>query len=101
MIVVALIGVLVALAVPSYMRVRKESQARRVMNDVRIIDSAIDTWASEFNMTDGSTIDLPAASHYTKAGQLQTNDILGNPYFFGVVGTNQIRVADSTKTAFR
>ena len=49
MIVVAIIALLAAIAVPGFMRARKRSQASRILNDLRIIDSALDQYAIENN----------------------------------------------------
>ena len=49
MIVVAIIALLAAIAVPGFMRARKRSQASRILNDLRIIDSAVDQYAIENN----------------------------------------------------
>src|SRR6266446_3997205 len=42
MIVVAIIALLAAIAVPGFLRARKRSQATRILNDLRMIDSAVD-----------------------------------------------------------
>ena len=47
MIVVAIIALLAAIAVPGFLRARKRSQASRVINDLRLIDSAVDQYAIE------------------------------------------------------
>ena len=47
MIVVAIIGLLAALAIPGFMKARMQSQGRRIMNDCRQQDAAIDQWAME------------------------------------------------------
>ena len=47
MIVVAIIGLLAALAVPGFVKARKQSQGRRIVNDARQMDAAIDQWAGE------------------------------------------------------
>ncbi len=39
MIVVAIIALLAAIAVPGFLRARKRSQASRILNDLRMIDS--------------------------------------------------------------
>src|SRR6266436_344506 len=39
MIVVAIIALLAAIAVPGFLRARKRSQATRILNDLRMIDS--------------------------------------------------------------
>src|SRR5213080_99175 len=49
MIVVAIIALLAAIAVPGFLRARKRSQASRILNDLRMIDSALDQYAIEHN----------------------------------------------------
>ena len=49
MIVVAIIALLAAIAVPNFLRARKRSQATRMLEDLRVIDSAIDQYAIETN----------------------------------------------------
>jgi len=49
MIVVAIIALLAAIAVPSFLRARKRSQATRILNDLRLIDAAVDQYAIETN----------------------------------------------------
>ena len=56
MIVVAIIGLLAALAVPSFVKARKQSQGRRIINDARQWDAAIDQWALETGATNGQAI---------------------------------------------
>ncbi len=99
MIIVAIIGLLAALAMPSFIKVRKQSQAKRIVNDARTIDAAIDAWAVEKNKPDGSTIDLTEVATYSKSGNVPTTDSLGNPFQIGTVGTNQVRISDTTKAA--
>ena len=49
MIVVAIIALLAAIAVPGFLRARKRSQASRILNDLRMIDAAVDQYAIETN----------------------------------------------------
>lgn len=100
MIIVALIGLLATLALPSYIKNRKQSQGRRIVNDARVIDGAINQWALETGQTDGNNVDLAAAASYTKTGTIKPNDILGNGYNFSAgVGPSQIVISAATKTA--
>ena len=99
MIVVAIIGLLAALMIPSFIKNRKQSQGRRIVNDVRQIDAAINAWAMEVGASDGAVIDLSAASQYTKSGSINTIDLLGHPYQIGTVGDTQLAIAASTKAA--
>src|ERR1700687_4997073 len=79
MIVVAIIGLLAAVAVPGFVKARKQSQGRRILNDCRQMDSAIDKWALDNGQTDGATIDTAGASTYLKTAW-STVDLLGNGY---------------------
>ena len=54
MIVVAIIGLLTVLAIPSFIKARKQSQGRRIMNDIRQMDAAIDQWALDAGKKDGN-----------------------------------------------
>jgi type II secretory pathway pseudopilin PulG len=99
MIIVAMIGLLATLAVPTFIKARKKSQAQRIVNDARIIDSAINSWVLEQNKADGDDLDLTAAALYTKSGLIPLDDVLGNPFIFGKVGSNQVEISDVTKTA--
>ncbi|HEX5176410.1 MAG TPA: prepilin-type cleavage/methylation domain-containing protein, partial [Chthoniobacteraceae bacterium] len=53
MIVVAIIALLAAIAVPNFLRARKRSQATRVLEDLRLIDAAVDQYAIETNRPTG------------------------------------------------
>ena len=99
MIVVAIIGLLAALAVPSFIKVRKESRAKRIVNDARQIDAAIDTWALQAGAVDGDAVDLVQAARYMKSGTINPNDVLGNPYLIGPIGDTQMAISSETKLA--
>ena len=101
MIVVAIIGLLAALAIPGFVKARKQSQGRRILNDARQMDAAIDQWALEAGKTDGATIDTSVATgagSYLKTTWNNT-DLLGNSFSIGTVGSNQVRVSTSTKSS--
>src|SRR6266853_5314506 len=98
LIVVSLIGLLAVLALPAFIKVRKQSQGKRIVNDARVIDTAVDAWAMENNKADGDAVDLAGISSYSKSGQLHTNDTLGNAYGIGPVGPTQVRIATTTKS---
>jgi type IV pilus assembly protein PilA len=98
MIVVAIIGLLAALAIPGFVKARKQSQGRRILNDARQMDAAIDQWALETGQTDGNTVNTTSAQTYLKT-VWKVTDLLGNTYVLGSVGTNQMAVAAATKTS--
>jgi prepilin-type N-terminal cleavage/methylation domain-containing protein len=83
MIVVAIIALLAAIAVPGFLRARKRSQASRILNDLRLIDSAVDQYAIETNRATGNVVNTVDWTNYLKKGSVLYNtgkDILGNPY---------------------
>jgi len=83
MIVVAIIALLAAIAVPGFLRARKRSQASRIINDLRLIDSAVDQYAIETNKSSGQSVNTVDWTNYLKAGTnlyLTGKDILGNDY---------------------
>jgi prepilin-type N-terminal cleavage/methylation domain-containing protein len=98
MIVVAIIGLLAALAIPTFIKNRKQSQGRRILNDCRQMDSAIDQWSVNNGVADGTTVDTVAASTYMK-NAWYTADLLNNPYSLNPTGTGQILISAATKTA--
>jgi len=98
MIVVAIIGLLAALAIPGFVKSRKQSQGRRILNDARQMDAAIDQWALENGQKDGDTVVTTSAATYLKTAW-PTNDLLGNAYAISTVGPSQVAVNSSTKTA--
>ena len=51
MIVVAIIGLLAAIAIPNFVKARDASQANACVNNLRQIDSAKQQWALEQNQT--------------------------------------------------
>ena len=98
MIVVAIIGLLAALAIPGFVKARKQSQGRRILNDARQMDAAIDQWALETGQTDGNAINTTSAATYLKTAW-KSNDLLGNAFNVTVVGGSQMAVNATTKTA--
>jgi prepilin-type N-terminal cleavage/methylation domain-containing protein len=98
MIVVAIIGLLAALAIPGFVKARKQSQGRRILNDCRQMDAAIDQWAVEKGHVDGEAIVTTEAQSYLKTAW-NNNDLLGNAYAVTVVGSTQISVNANTKSS--
>jgi prepilin-type N-terminal cleavage/methylation domain-containing protein len=83
MIVVAIIALLAAIAVPGFLRARKRSQASKILNDLRLISSAMDQYAIEASKKSGDPI---AVVDWTKYLKKDTNleatgkDLFGMPY---------------------
>ena len=98
MIVVAIIALLAAIAVPGFLRARKRSQASRILNDLRMIDSAVDQYAIETNRKTGDLVGVADWTNYVKKNSLlynNANSILGTPYGTQTVDTiPQVPTAD-------
>ncbi len=56
MIVVAIIGLLAAIAIPNFVRARTSSQTNACINNLRQIDGAIQQWALETKQASGATV---------------------------------------------
>jgi prepilin-type N-terminal cleavage/methylation domain-containing protein len=66
MIVVAIIALLAAIAVPGFLRARKRSQASKILNDLRMIDGAVDQYAIETGRKSGDVVNVADWTNYLK-----------------------------------
>ena len=93
MIVVAIIALLAAIAVPGFLRARKRSQATAILNDARVIDGAMDQYAIENNKKGTDTVTAGNLKTFFKPNSRLYNlaktspstqllDILGNNYSY-------------------
>src|SRR5438132_2424818 len=83
MIVVAIIALLAAIAVPGFLRARKRSQASKILNDLRMISAAVDQYAIENSKKSDDVVDVVDWTKYIqKDTQLYLTglDLLGNTY---------------------
>jgi prepilin-type N-terminal cleavage/methylation domain-containing protein len=88
MIVVAIIALLAAIAVPGFLRARKRSQASKILNDLRLISSAMDQYAIEAGKKGGDPIAVADWTRYLKKStnlEATGNDLFGQPYNAQVV----------------
>ena len=90
MIVVAIIGLLAAIAIPNFVKARATSQANACINNLRQIDSAAQQFAIEQRKTTGNAINYPTdLTPYIKlnAGGSIPPCPAGGNYADGTVGT--------------
>jgi len=83
MIVVAIIALLAAIAVPNFLRARKRSQATRILEDLVQLDHAVDQYAIDNGQTSGMSPTFTDLSAYLKTGTvLYTTgaDLFGDSY---------------------
>ena len=90
MIVVAIIGLLAAIAIPNFVRARATSQANACINNMRQIDAAVNEWALEQGKTTGSaapslTSDLTPYIKLNANGKIPECPA-GGSYTVGTVG---------------
>ncbi|MBS0660057.1 MAG: prepilin-type N-terminal cleavage/methylation domain-containing protein [Verrucomicrobia bacterium] len=89
MIVVAIIALLAALAIPGFVRARKRSQAVMIKNELKLIDAAVDQYALEYNRS-GGILTFATLTPYFKQGRLVDSggrDVFGNSYERFEIGT--------------
>ena len=66
MIVVAIIGLLAAIAIPNFVKARATSQANACINNLRQMDAAAQQWALETGQQGGASADLTVITPYIK-----------------------------------
>jgi prepilin-type N-terminal cleavage/methylation domain-containing protein len=102
MIVVAIIALLASIAVPGFTRARKRAQATRILNDLRLIDAALDLYSIETNKSAGMNPVWSDLRSYLKKNSTLYNtgaDVLGNAY--GPFTVDKLpAVPSSSKVAF-
>ena len=89
MIVVAIIGILIAIAVPGFIRARSQSRMKSCQENLTKIDGAKEQWSLENNQGPGATVtsDMIATGN---SGYLKTfpKEPSGGTYTINPVGTN-------------
>jgi prepilin-type N-terminal cleavage/methylation domain-containing protein len=83
MIVVAIIGLLAAIAIPSFMKARTTSQQKACINNLRQIESGKEQWALEARKKQGDAIDTTAVNTYLKKTPFCPSDGI---YSYNVIG---------------
>jgi prepilin-type N-terminal cleavage/methylation domain-containing protein len=85
MIVVAIIGLLAAIAIPSFMKARTTSQKNACINNLRQMESAKEQWALETRQMQGATADTTLCNEYLKTSPTCP---AGGTYAYLTIGTN-------------
>jgi len=83
MIVVGIIAVLAAIATPNWLRARKRSQATHILNDLRILDHALDQYAVDNSKKGGVNPTFGDLRVYVKSGTVLYStgaDLFGDSY---------------------
>lgn len=85
MIVVAIIGLLAAIAIPSFMSARVRSQTNACINNLRQMEYAKEQWSLETKQVQGTVADTAACTAYLKTTAVCP---AGGTYTWGSIGTN-------------
>lgn len=85
MIVVAIIGLLAAIAIPSFVKARNTSQQNACINNLRQIDSGKEQAAMTYHLSDGDTVAATTVNSYIKGGAHTCPG--GGTYTYQPVGT--------------
>src|SRR5450755_3051099 len=83
MIVVAIIALLAAIAVPGFLRARKRSQASKILNDLRMISGAVDQYAIENSKKSTDQVAVADWTNYLKKNTAlysSGQDLFGDDY---------------------
>ena len=87
MIVVAIIGLLAAIAIPSFMKARTTSQKNVCIANLRQVEGAKEQWAMSTGKVQGDTFDTTAVCAYIKGGVFPSCPASGT-YTYNAVGTD-------------
>ena len=88
MIVVAIIGLLAVIAIPSFVRARQSTQLNSCLNNLRQIDGAKDQWAIENNKATGQAVVATNIDDYLKRGFAGVSEPTGGTYTINAVGAD-------------
>ncbi len=87
MIVVAIIGLLAAIAIPSFVKARNTAQQNACINNLRMIDAGKEQWALAAKKTDGDTATTASVNEYIK-GNTTPSCPAGGVYSYEDIGSN-------------
>ena len=87
MIVVAIIGLLAAIAIPNFVKARKTAQGNACVNNLRQIDAAVQQYALEHNSKDEDAISSEEVRKYMRNEEMPKCPTGNTPYnLAGTVG---------------
>jgi prepilin-type N-terminal cleavage/methylation domain-containing protein len=86
MIVVAIIGLLAAVAIPNFVKARQTAQRNACIKNLQQIDGSKETWALEKKKGPGDPIVEDEVNAYIKGGAPKCP--AGGTYTYGAVGTD-------------
>src|SRR5947208_3006529 len=92
MIVVAIIGLLAAIAIPNFVKARTTSQMNACINNLRQIDGAVQQWALEYKKDPAATVVEADVTPYLKNSVVcpSGGTTFGNSYTLATVADRPV-----------
>ena len=87
MIVVVIIGLLAAMAIPAFQKVRQSSQDKAVLNNARQLSAAADQYFLENGVSTVASANLVGSSNYVKAVNTVANETYPTGFTQGITIT--------------
>lgn len=87
MIVVAIIGLLAAIAVPNFVQARNSARSNTCINNLRLIDSAKEQYAIENNIANGAATTSDNCTPYLKNNTFPVCPATSTAYTTNPIGT--------------
>jgi prepilin-type N-terminal cleavage/methylation domain-containing protein len=84
-IVITILGLIVAIAVPNYIRARDNARLNAILHNLRKIEQAKSQYALETKKTTGADVDLGSLTNYFRDGKV--NDVIHETYVPNAIGT--------------
>ncbi len=104
MIVVAIIALLAAIAVPSFLRARARAQATTILNDARLLDTAFQEHVIEAGKASSDSVAFSDLTPYLKSGSRVIlnggKDLYSRSYVVGPLASQGVTIDQQTKDDF-
>jgi prepilin-type N-terminal cleavage/methylation domain-containing protein len=68
MIIIAILGLLASIAIPTFVRVRQERKTEKCINNLRLIDATKEQYAIEKKLSNGAKCTIQNVDSYIKEG---------------------------------
>jgi prepilin-type N-terminal cleavage/methylation domain-containing protein len=98
MIVVAIIGLLAGIAIPNFIKSRETARKNACINNLRLIDTAVQQWALENNKNGSDPVAVDSLAAYLNRGAGQINGTASGGVKCPSGGTYTITSVDAKPT---
>ena len=95
MIVVAIIGLLAAIAIPNFVKARKTAQGNACINNLRQIDAAVQQFALENNKTETDAIEEENVRHYMRNDEMPKCPTGNTKYIVGPLISSKVSCSNA------